>query len=425
MSSLPLFKDSRFWSRKRHSSQALVLLIFFLLPLPIPELGHPGFLRFDFDSWQIHFFGLILIPGLFHIFFMAFIIPLFALAVSSSLYGKVFCGWVCPQNIFYELFEAVHSRLKKYSPTYRRSSHAQRTVDLLMALGWGVLIAYWVQLYFVGAHPIFRYASFIGIATFFTLDTHLLKHQFCKNACPYAHLQKAFQKENSMHVQWENRPGNHCGVCTACEKACYVDINIRDTPFHLDCTMCGACVDACNRVFSRKEEPSLLQFAFGREEKKSFLGINTAPKLFTVIGFIAFIVFFGWTIYTRPTVDFRIDYPASGSTRQLPWMEDGRHYNAFTVRVRSLSTKKETLQLRIMEPDFELIWVDSPSKIRQLDPLSRQSARVHIRAAASVSKDLTPFTPIHLQLSRPTDGSIVDTAELFFKPASAQSNERT
>lgn len=420
MSRLPIYKDFKKWGRQRNLVQLAILFTFFILPLPqpFPGLEH-GLLRFNFVDWRIHFFSLTLVPGLFHIFYLAFIIPLFALAVFSSLYGKVFCGWVCPQNIFYEIFEGIHNELKKHSPRYRHSTVLQKTVDFSMALAWGLLLAYWVQLYFIGAHPIFQTVSFGAVAIFFTLDAHWWKHDFCKNACPYAHLQKAFQKQNSLHVEWEDRPGNRCGVCTACEKACYVDINIRETPFHLDCTMCGACVDACARVFSRKEEPSLLSFSFDTEEKKSWglWGINTLPKLFTCLAFLSFLSFFAYMIYSRPLVDFRIDYPTGGGSYQLPVVRDGVHTNFFTLHVRSLSAKSEGFTLNIIEPGYELIWKDPASSIAYIPAFERESAEIEVHYRPEEGEELFLFQPIHFELRRKKNEKLMGTRELYFKPA--------
>lgn len=292
----------------------------------------------------------------------------------------------------------------------------QKTVDLGMAVFWGLIIAHTAQSYFVGAHPIFRAFCFGFVFLFFTIDTHLLKHNFCKSACPYAHLQKSFQRENSLHVSWEDRPGNKCGVCTACEQACYVDINVRETPFHLDCTMCGACIDACDRVFSRRPEPSLLQFAYNEDRsKQGIAGINSFPKAFICIAFVLFCSFFGWSVANRPRASFRIDYPASGTSEQLPVLEGGLHTNTFTVRVRSLSRKREKLTLALLDEGFEVEWVDPQDLVTTVAPFSRASARIKVRYTGE--EELPPFTPIQFELTRSKSGQVIDRKELFFKPA--------
>lgn len=417
MISKEITKDFRKWAKSRHVVQLFVLLVFFILPKPIPFISglESGILRFDFAAWQIHFFGITLVPGTLHIFYLAFIIPLFALAVISSLYSKIFCGWICPQNIFYEMFEAVHNLLRKKFPSYRKSPKLQDFCDFSMAVIWGALITWTADSYFVGAQSKLHFVMMSALFIFFVFDTHWLKHDFCKNACPYAHLQKSFQRGNSLHVAWEDRPGNNCGICTACEKACYVDINVREAPFHHDCTMCGACIDACNKVFSRRPEPSLLQFEF-EEGKKNYGGINTWPKLFICIAFALFLAYFTWMVINRPQASFRIDYPVGGTEKQLPAVVDGYDINYFTVRVRSMSDEHEEFRLELLSDGYEIHWIDCAECVQTLDPFTKGQAEVIIRRPVD---DTAPTLDIiYLQLRRLRDNSIIGGQEVYFKTKS-------
>lgn len=365
-------KSFAHWGRKRHITQALTLFAYFTMPL-----------QFDLDAWRIHFFGLTLVPGLFHIFYLAFLLPFFALLASSALYSKAFCGWVCPQNIFYELFTWTQNSLSKYLPTFRRSERARAALDLSLAIICGFVIAWTALSYFKGADPIFSTALFTVVFVFFVFDNHWLKHKFCKNACPYAFIQKSFAKKNSLHVSWENRPGNKCGICRACEKACYVDLNPRFDAFHLDCTMCGACIDACDRVYARKPEPSLLSF-----DSK----VGAWSQRFVVGAFLFMCCMLSWAILTRPTVSFRVERPTGGQARQLPYLIGEQHANSYRVLVRNLDKLPVRYELRIAEPGFLL----QGQQDIELDAFGKQTVAIEVLLEANDAP--SNFLPINFEL---------------------------
>lgn len=406
------------YSRKRHFIQACILLTYLLLPIPLPFQGFEhGTLRFDFDAWQIHFFGITLVPGLFHIFFLGFVIPLFLLAVLSMMYSKVFCGWVCPQNIFYEMFEGVQNTLKKRYPWFRKTPRLQSLLDFSLALGWGLILAYTATSYFIGASPIFTTVIFVFITAFFTFDAHWLKHKFCANACPYAYLQKSFQDQHSLHVQWENRPGNRCGTCRACEVACYVDINVREDPFSIDCTMCGACIDACDRVFSRRPEPSLLRYSFTKEPPKTAwerFGVTTHLRGFTLTAFGLFCAFFAWTIYTRPIADFRVDYPISGAAHQLPYLTEGQVTNSYTVRVRNMTKNAQLYNLQLLDPDFAVVSDQGEQLSISVAPFEKDTLAFQVRYTGDPN-ELPSVLPLTFRLIQAKDGVALGTQELLFR----------
>ena len=415
--SSPTYKHFGHWSKKRHVVQLVVLLTFLFLPVPIPFVPglEQGILRFDFDLWRIHFFGITLVPGLFHLFFLAFLIPLYLLAITSALYSKVFCGWVCPQNIFFEMFSGVQKRLKKRFPRFRKSPRLQNLCDLGLAMSWGLLIAWTATRYFIGASPIFTTFLFTLLFLFFVYDTHYLKHSFCQNACPYAFLQKSFQREHSLHVMWEDRAGNKCGTCRACEVACYVDLDIKKDTYHLDCTMCGACVDACESVYRNRPEPSLLRFAFQEAPNKGRLqrlGLNSRPKIFLVSSFAIFLIFFGWSVTHRPIGDFRIDYPVGGTANQLPYLEGGKETNLYSLRIRNMNDQRERYELTIVGNQYEVDWEES-EPINAFETATT-TLRVHRRhqndSASSVS-------PISFQLRRKADGQLLGEQTLLFRSA--------
>ncbi|MCB1136974.1 MAG: 4Fe-4S binding protein [Chlamydiia bacterium] len=413
-------RSAKRWERRRHMTQALLALFFILAPLPLPWLPglEQGLIKVDFDNWRMHFFGITLVPGILHLFALGLIFLLFCIAVMATLYGKVFCGWFCPQNIFYESFETVHDYLRKYYPRYRKSLSLQKACDLGMALASASLVTYIFSRYFIGASPIFTYASSTFLMLFITIDTHWMKHKFCKNACPYAFLQQSFNDTSSLHVAYNNRPGSPCGMCKACVKACYVDLDIKKDTFHIDCTLCGSCVDACERVFSRSDKPALLSYQFGAGEHKppfNILGINSWRKLFVVAAFACFCLFFASMIALRPSIQMRVDYPMGGGRgdQMVPYLEGTKTTNRFTLRLKSLSSTIGSYSFTVDAP-YELQWISDPSELTQLDPY--ETIKLDFKVQMKQEPDSLPFfSPITFTLLS-SDGKVAATQESVFKP---------
>lgn len=407
------------WAHRRHLVQSVVLCLFFLLPIPIPGipvLDH-GLLKIDCRDWHIYLFGSVVGHGQLHLALLGMLLLLFSIALLVALYGKVFCGWLCPQNIFYEAFSAVQKRLKKRFPQYRRSSKGQQAVELAMAALCGGAIVRTAISYFDHANP--AIASVLGSAlfAFFVWDTAFLKHKFCKNACPYAYLQQALTDKNSLHVVWDKERDNKpCHVCRACVEACYVDLDIRKQTFHIDCTMCGACLDACNRVYHRRGEPPLLQFAFGNK-KHQWWGINTGRKWLLVFGFICASTLLFWTVQTRPMSVMRVDYPMSGTKEQLPFNFEGKRSNYFIIKIRNLGRESKEYQIRILGDRFKIVQFDNLEAVSRVKGLQEGMSRVIVQYQEEPKKmpaiDLLTIEVVETGNEKEL---VVGRRELYFKP---------
>lgn len=384
--------------------------LFFLMPHPIPGFPH-GLLKFDFDAWQIHFFGVTLVPGLFHILSLFIMWILLTIALISSFFSKVFCGWICPQNTFYELFEGAIKSLSKRFPRFRRSKRAQNRLDLALSLFFGLAVASTVLLYFKGAHPLFKTLSFIGVFTFFSFDTHKLKHKFCHSACPYAFLQKSLQNTQSMHVAWEEtRENKPCTSCRACEVACYVDLDVKKDAFDIDCTMCGACIDACARVYSRRSEPPLLQFSTGKK---------TLFQWCLAIGYVIYSTFFIYQVVERPTVSFRIATPMGGSSiSDLPIEKDSHSTNTFWVRTRNLSSKPLSLRLSMEPAQYQDMFSWESDQLAgdtiTLAPFSSSAIPIEVTLTKG-GRDMPFYIPVLFRLESPDKSKEIGMQEVLFR----------
>ncbi|NCF71161.1 MAG: 4Fe-4S binding protein [Chlamydiales bacterium] len=398
-----------FWQKRRYLSQFLVLFTFFLLPTPLPFLGlDKGLLKLDFNEWLIHFLAVPLPKELFYLFFLAILLVLVSLFVYSAIYGKFFCGWICPQNIYFEFLENVHKKLRKRFPFYRKSPKYQKGLDLTLTVIFASLTSWNINRYFLGLAPIFQAYITIAPFIFFVLLVHVFKHRFCQNACPIAIFQKSLQDEKSLHISYDkNRKDKPCGVCYACEKACYVNIDIKQTPFHIDCTLCGACVDACSQVYRKKSEESLLSFSF-ESQKLSFLEKIDLNQRFKQISFFAFLILL--TAYCsafilRPELYTHIQSLNTKSS-------DKQGYQEFSLFTANLSQKEQTLILESSAKNFSIEKASNTEEV-MLAPLERK--RSVFRVVYTGPKDPNKrLSEISLQLRNKLSNKIELKENFYF-----------
>lgn len=398
-----------FWQKRRYLSQFLVLLTFFLLPTPLPFPGlEKGLLKLDFNNWIIHFLGTPLPKELFYLFFLAILLVLVSLFVYSAIYGKLFCGWVCPQNIYFELLENVHKNLRKRFPAYRKSPKYQKSLDFTLTVIFASLTSWNINRYFLGLAPIFQAYITIAPFIFFVLLVHVFKHRFCQNACPIAIFQKSLQDEKSLHISYEkNRTDKPCGVCYACEKACYVNIDIKQTPFHIDCTLCGACVDACSQVYRKKNEESLLSFSF-ESQKLSFLekiGLNQRFKQLSFFAFLILLIAYCSAFILRPELYTHIQSISNKAS-------DKQNYQEYSLFTANLSQKKQSLILENPQENFTIEETANTKEII-LAPLERKRAifRVLYKGPKDPSKRVSEIT---LQLRNKVNNKVELKQDFYY-----------
>jgi cytochrome c oxidase accessory protein FixG len=270
------------------------LLIYYLLPWLRWDRG-PG--RPDqavlLDIWneRMYIFGFEFWPQDIYLLAGALILAAFALFMVTSLLGRVWCGYTCPQTVWTDLFLGVerliegdrNERMKRdaerlsWDKIWRKA--AKHSVWLFVAFWTG---GAWIM-YYVDA-PTVTHEFWTGNASFqvyfftglFTATTYLLagwaREQVCTYMCPWPRFQAAMLDEQTLTVTyqgWRGEPRGKkhpdetwsgrgdCVDCNACVHVCPTGIDIRDGQ-QLECIGCGLCIDACNNVMTKLERPNWL-----------------------------------------------------------------------------------------------------------------------------------------------------------------------
>jgi len=280
----PLAVDGRFQRLRRWTFLALHVVLF-VIPWVMVS-GHPALL-FDLEARRLYAFGAIFTAADTILLLLMLLFLAFALFFFTSLYGRLWCGYACPQTVFLDAWIRPLERwIEGDRAQRRRRDEVGWTFDRIWrkAAKWSVfaLVSFVVAMafmsFFAGARELWtgragpvEYAL-VGIFTAgWFLDFVWFREQFCNFLCPYARFQSALTDEDTLQISYDARRGEprgdaaaraegRCTACNRCVAVCPAGIDIRDG-FQLECIACARCVDACEDVMGELGHPSLVRFS--------------------------------------------------------------------------------------------------------------------------------------------------------------------
>jgi polyferredoxin len=246
--------------RLRRALQLVTSLVFILAPFI-------DLLRFDLRNSALIMAGVSFSLGEMLPVFLVILVFTFVLFGGALLYGRLFCGWMCPQTTLSEIVSSVERwvcKKRKGNPT-----GICRLVAPAASLGMSAFVAASLVTYFLD--PADRLSpprlAWIGWAiTTFVLFAllYFLRHQWCLSACPWGYLQKIIQDSRTLGISFDSARRNECTNCMLCVRACFMGIDIRDRPFDFGCLLCGDCISATQLAKRCPTEP-LIRFRYGTE----------------------------------------------------------------------------------------------------------------------------------------------------------------
>ncbi len=272
------------WRRRRDWFYAVALGAYFGLPW-VRVGGRPPFL-FDIPHRRFEILGTTFWAhdGPLFIFVAAgFAIALFAV---TSVLGRVWCGWSCPQTLFVDgLFRRLERLAEGDAATRRRRDQGPWTVEKILrrAAKWALFsaaalaVALTFLAYFIGTDDLAgvvrswpgdntgSFAAFLISMGVVLFDFGWFREQFCTIACPYGRFQSVLMDDRSMIVGYDAARGEpragaqagregDCVNCYRCVQVCPTGIDIR-RGVQMECIACTSCIDACDEVMTRLQRP--------------------------------------------------------------------------------------------------------------------------------------------------------------------------
>ncbi|MFL5753429.1 MAG: cytochrome c oxidase accessory protein CcoG [Bacteroidia bacterium] len=270
------------------------LVLFFGLPF-FRVNGDPFFL-FNVLERRFIFFGVTFWPQDFFIFGIGMLVFILFVVLFTVAFGRVFCGWACPQTVFMEMVfrrieywiegDATHQKLLDKMP-YNRIKILKKGSKHAVFFLISFLIANTFLAYVIGTEELFKImrepvaqhtGGFISLLVFtgiFYAVYAWFREQVCLVVCPYGRLQGVMTDKNSILVAYDYLRGEprekfrkkgrddkgDCIDCAQCVKVCPVAIDIRNGT-QMECTNCTACIDACDFMMEKVNLPKgLIRFA--------------------------------------------------------------------------------------------------------------------------------------------------------------------
>lgn len=386
-------------SGRFYNARTIVSFIFFAIFLVLPFIKINGEQLFLFDIFHSKFilFGIVFTPQDFHLFALALLTFFVFIILFTVIFGRLFCGWVCPQTVFMEMFfRKIEYWIEGDANEQRRLDKAPWSAEKIRkkALKHTIFFAISVVVsnYFlayvitmdevvkiikepVGQH-VGGFAAMIIFSGVFYGVFARLREQVCTTICPYGRLQGVLLVKDSMVVAYDHKRGEprgklkkgaadnpveniraavgDCIDCKLCIAVCPTGIDIRNGT-QLECTNCTACIDACDQIMDKVERPR------GLIRYDSETGIEAGVrKIFTprVYGYsfvlLALLVLDVVLIANRGMVESII----LRSPGQLYQERDSTHItNLYTYKIINKTAKDVPFELQLDNPEAKIEFV--------------------------------------------------------------------
>ena len=373
----------------RTLASVIYLVVFFTLPF-IKVDDEPLFM-FNVIQRKFIFFGQIFWPQDFFIFAIGFLTFIVFIIFFTVIFGRVFCGWACPQTIFMEMVfrkieywldgDATHQRKLKEMP-WTLYKFRKRVTKIAVFFIISFIIANFFLAYIIGMDEVVSmtnegisanlvtFISLLGFSTVFFFVYYWFREQVCIVVCPYGRLQGVLLDKKSIVVAYDYVRGEpkgklkketkgiwdtgDCVDCSACVRVCPTGIDIRNGT-QLECVNCTACIDACDAIMDKVGRPrGLIRYEseenIAHSRKTRFNWRLTAYSLVLLLLTSVLVVM----LVTRDDVDARILRTAGQMFQSMP---DGRISNLYNIKLVNKTRNRIPIVIKLenMKGEIEVV----------------------------------------------------------------------
>lgn len=380
------------WKKRVH----FVLLVFFL-GLPWIQINHHPGILIDIPGRHFTFLGLSLYAHDVPLIFLVLAIMTLGLALITALFGRVWCGWACPQTVF---IEAVYRQIEIWIEgdyiKRRKLRDSEMNLEKFskLSLKWlafllvSSLIAHSFIAYFAGSINLLRmmqgspsenwtYFLFITVMTGILLfNFGWFREQFCLIACPYGRFQSVLLDSHSVTVMYDvergeprksktslklaNEKVGDCVACNRCVQVCPTGIDIRNG-LQFECIGCTACIDACDEIMTKVKKPTGL-IRYGAMTKMPVQWFRARVLVYSGLTLIALMTLIGLLM---AQTQFRVEIlRGKGLPFQIIKQTDGGDLvqNQFEIRIENDDDHPLTVSLEINDEARKIFQLIIPEK---------------------------------------------------------------
>ncbi len=363
-------------------------LLAFLFGAPFVKIGGQPLLLFDIVHRKFIIFGQPFWPQDFDIFAFACLAGIVFIIFFTVIFGRLFCGWICPQTIFMEMvFRKIEYWLEGDASSQRRLDKEPWTSEKILKKSLKQLIFFAISFligntflaYIIGAEELghivtdspLKHIGGLSAMFFFSLLFYgvfaFFREQACVLVCPYGRLQSALLDSNTIVVHYDfkrgeprgklagrdksNRQHGDCINCGLCVAVCPTGIDIRNGT-QMECVNCTACIDACDGIMDKVEFPrGLIRYdsydaiSKGERHKITPRMIGYSVVLLLLIGFA------GYLIFSRTDVETSLlRTPGQLFQETTP----GLITNLYNFKIANKTFRELPIEMRLLEPSGQI-----------------------------------------------------------------------
>jgi cytochrome c oxidase accessory protein FixG len=397
------------------------VLLTFLIASPFIKINGNQFLMFNVLERRFNIFGFPFYPQDFHLFVISMIIGVVFIALFTVAFGRIFCGWMCPQTIFMEMvFRRIEywidgdrgAQIRLDRQEWNAEKIRKRVLKWIVFFIISFIIANVFLAYLIGSDRLIRYVtegptqhlstmmSLLIFTAVFYFVFAWFREQVCIIACPYGRMQGVLLDNKSIVVAYDHKRGEaengrkkwrknedrealghgDCIDCFQCVNVCPTGIDIRNGT-QLECVNCTACIDECDSIMEKVDLPKgLIRYASEDEitEKKKF---EFTPRL---KGYTAVLVILTGVLVGMMFLRNDLEANILRLPGQLYEHKEGNIIsNVFTYKLLNKTTKSvDNVHFELISPKGEIKLVRHNNFNVQPETLAEGTMFIEINASA-------------------------------------------
>jgi cytochrome c oxidase accessory protein FixG len=394
--------------------------------VPFITINNNHLLLLSFDKLEFHFLGIVFTVS--ELFIMPFLLIFLFIGIFAitSMFGRIWCGWACPQTIFRviyrDLIESTILDLRRIKNKQKDIDYNKKSNQIKKYIGiilWGIIsliISSNFLLYFVPPEDFFVYIQnpaehsfmilfIISIALFLIYDIVFMKENFCVYICPYSRIQSVLYDDNTKQVTYDHTRGGkvyenniksifklkewknqeECTTCEACVKICPTHIDIRKG-LQVECINCLECSDACSTVMSKFNKPSLINWgSTNKVLNKQNISLFTKRNItyFASLFLTIFLTFY----FSLEKEDFLVN--VNKTTQLYKIKENNIVANNYVLTIHNTQDETLNFEIRVLDEKnyrikrFDSFTLDANKKIKKV--LIIETTKDYVQATNNIS----------------------------------------
>jgi cytochrome c oxidase accessory protein FixG len=379
---------------KWRSYLSYVYLAFFFASPFIRINGQP-LLMLNVIDRQFVILGQVFWPQDIFLFMLASLIFLVCVILFTIAFGRVFCGWICPQTIFMEmLFRKIeiwiegdaNKRKKLDAAPWTQDKIMKKTAKHVIFFVLSFLIANTFLAYIIGSGDLIKIITepvnehIVGLVsicvftTVFYLVYSQVRELVCTVICPYGRLQGVLIDDHTLVVAYDELRGEprgkidkksaaikgDCVDCGLCVAVCPTGIDIRKGT-QLECTNCTACIDACDEVMDKIHRDRKLIGFYSRDMLAKKKKLSFSPRMIGYSSVIAVLLgVMSYFIFTRSDMDITVMRSAGMLYQEQP---GGYISNVYNAEIINKANTARMVALQADDPAIKIKYIQAPGMV--------------------------------------------------------------